>query len=300
MEGIIFDIQRFSLNDGPGIRSIVFLKGCMLQCRWCHNPESKSNKPQLKYLGNKCIQCRKCESLCRNNVHSFISGKHSLNFENCILCGKCIEECDLDCLSIVGKKISAEKIMDIVERDRIYYEKSGGGLTISGGEPLYQAEFAIELAKEAKKRNLHVVVETSGFGDSEQFKKLTQFVDIFYFDCKHTNNDLHKKYVGVDLNLINKNRDYLKSIKKPCVLRCPIIPNYNFTEEHLRGIADIFKTNENIIRVDIMPYHSLGKSKAENIGSLYEMPDIQTLSNEEIENIIDNLKKLGVTDVRKG
>lgn len=270
-EGIIFDIQRCSMHDGPGIRTTVFLKGCPLSCKWCHNPESQRLNPQLAFYEEKCIGCKACVGECMSNVHQFSENKHIVDFKKCSGCGKCSSVCGNGALKLLGERISAEKIIDIVNRDRAYYDCSGGGLTVTGGEPFYQYEFLKELVRSAKNEKIHVCVETCGFVHTEKLTELLPYIDMFLFDYKETSPELHKKYTGVDNKLILENLQYLYNKGKQIILRCPIIPSYNDNIAHLRGIHELEQKFDKLAGIEIMPYHDLGKGKASAIGNAYEV-----------------------------
>lgn len=290
--GIILDIQKFSIHDGPGIRTTVFLKGCPLNCLWCHNPESKKYKPQLSYDNSKCVMCGKCKTVCPVNVHKFDNNKHYTDYQQCILCGRCVETCPTGALSIYGREISVDKIIAEAEKDRKFFENTGGGITISGGEPLSQIEFSTELAKEAKKRGLHVAVETSGFTSRENIEKIADYTDLFLFDYKVSDAGLSEKLTGIkDLNKILEILDLIYTKKKDIIIRCPFIPEHNITEKHFTKIAELEKKYPDILGIEILPYHNFGKSKADNIGDKYEV-DVRMPSEEEIEGWLRKFKNL--------
>ena len=202
--GTIFDIKGFALNDGPGIRTTVFMKGCPLDCLWCHNPESKSRKSELFFDSRKCVGCRSCE-VCPYGCHVFTDTEHIFNREKCIACGKCAAECYTDALELVGTEKSVEEIIAEVMKDEAFYENSGGGMTLSGGEPMFQFDFTYELLKRAKENGLHTCIETCGFAKWEQYEKIADLVDIFLFDYKETDPGKHKEFTGVTNELILEN-----------------------------------------------------------------------------------------------
>ena len=274
MDGTIFNIQKFCVNDGPGIRTTVFVKGCPLNCLWCHNPESKSTHTELFYNPKKCIGCGKCEALCENTCHIFSKNGHRYLRESCIACGKCTEECYSGALEKVGYKISVEDALTAVLKDKTFYEKSGGGITVSGGEPMAQFDFTYALLEESKKAGLHTCMETCGFAPSERYAEIAPLVDIFLFDYKTSDSAEHKKYTGVPNEKIHENLRMLDSLGAKTILRCPIIPTINDSEEHFRGIADMANSLKNIIAVDIEPYHPLGESKTEMLGKEYPLSDL--------------------------
>jgi len=299
-EGIVFDIQKFSINDGPGIRTTVFLKGCTLNCAWCHNPESKSFLPQLSFKEDKCIYCGACQAVCPNQVH-FVSkdGIHTLNRDACQACGKCVEACPTGALSIYGKKMSVEDVILEVKKDKAFYDNSNGGMTLSGGEPLAQPRFAIDLAKAAKSENISVVIESALAVQAQVLKDIVEYVDWFYIDHKLTNLNDFKNYIGGDPHLVLDNLALLDQYNANIVLRCPIIPNINDNQEHFAMISTLAQTYSSIDHVEILPYHPMGKSKAKEIGALYtikeEIPEDETV-NEWISQIQSN----GYQNVIKG
>lgn len=273
-KGVVFNIQKFSINDGPGIRTNVFLKGCPLSCIWCHNPESNSSETEIFYDAKKCISCGRCAMVCENNCHEFAEGIHSFNRNKCTVCKKCAEECVTEALEAVGKEATVEEIMAEVLKDKIFYENSEGGMTVSGGEPMFQFEFTYELLKTAKKEGLHTCMETCGFAKPEHYEKIKDFVDIFLFDYKATDPKKHKEYTGADNELILNNLHMLDESGSKIVLRCPIIPSLNDTEEHFCGIANIANSLKNILEINIEPYHPLGKGKAEMLEKEYKLPQL--------------------------
>lgn len=268
--GVIFDIQRCSMHDGPGIRTTVFLKGCPLSCKWCHNPESQALHPQLAFYAEKCSLCGRCESLCPQ-VHEITGNRHFVNYSGCQACGACVKACPSHALSIFGNNVSVADIMETVRKDSVYYQQTGGGLTVSGGEPFLQHDFLTELLASAKSEQFHTCVETSGFTSREHLVKALPYVDLFLFDYKVTSPSLHKEFTGVDHKLILDNLEFLYRQDKQVLLRCPIIPGYNDTQEHFSGIHRIETAYPDLAGIEILPYHNLGRGKAAAIGQNYEI-----------------------------
>lgn len=275
MTGLTFDIHRFSLNDGPGIRTTVFLKGCYLKCEWCHNPESQSFKPQLSFNPEKCLHCFECVKACPNNAHKIKDNKHFVEWALCDLAEKCVEVCPSCALKIIGNSTEVEFIISEVLKDKKYYDKTGGGITISGGEPMAQFEFTNQLLMEAKKEGLHTVLDTCGYGEKSHYEEILPYVDLFLFDYKLTDEKLHKDYTGISNKEILANLDFLYNSGASIILRCPLIPAINDNEEHLQGIKKIIQKYPELQAVEIMPYHNMGRDKAKRVGMDFKLSEVK-------------------------
>lgn len=260
MKGTVFNIQKFCINDGSGIRTTIFLKGCPLKCVWCHNPESQSVKSEIMFYNDKCINCGKCVAICPNGCHSFNSGVHIFDIKNCEKCFLCTKT-GCEALEKVGREISTDEVINDVLKDKIFYDNSGGGLTLSGGEPLYQFDFSLEILKKAKKSGLHTAIETCGFATVDMIKEISKYVDLFLFDYKETNSELHKKFTCINNDIILENLSLLNDMGKSIILRCPIIPCCNDRKEHFKGICNTANKFEHILHIEIEPYHALGEGK---------------------------------------
>lgn len=298
-KGVVFNIQRYSINDGPGIRTCVFLKGCPLNCQWCHNPESKSPKPELSYSAAKCIGCGKCAAVCPNGCHTFADGIHAIDRTSCIACGKCVNEC-IGALEIFGKMMTVDEVIAEAIKDKPFYAESGGGITFTGGEPFAQPKFLLALLKEAKKQELHVCIETSGYVQHEILADAMNYVDVFLFDYKETDAERHAEYTGVRNEKILENLCYLAENGKEIVLRCPIIPGYNDRDEHFSEIASLADKYEGITHVDIEPYHPLGKTKAAQIGKEYPLGELEMVNKELSNEWIQTIQAQTKRNVRRG
>ena len=289
-KGKIFNIQRFSTSDGPGIRTVVFMKGCPLNCAWCHNPESKSTATELFYKGELCIACGSCSNVCAVNGHTLTDGVHLFDREKCVRCGKCVEGCYSNALEICGEERTAEEVIDIVLHDKPFYEESGGGITLSGGEPLIQYDFTLSLLKLAKQHGLHTAIETSGFSNRD-LTILNDFVDLWLYDIKVFPEEEHIKYTGVSNKVIFDNLYQLDRIGARIILRCPIIPDVNMTPQHFTAIADLANTLDNVTAIHLEPYHPLGLSKAEQLGKGQPYQNNKFLEPSVLEPFADMLRE---------
>ena len=302
MEGNVFDIQRCSVHDGPGIRTTVFLKGCPLSCIWCHNPESQRVCANLAYYSHKCRGCGACVKACPNECHSVDDGMHVFNRHGCRDCGKCAEACPFGALEVYGYKSTAEDVMAEVLRDKSFYKNSGGGMTVSGGEPLMQGEFLLELLKMAKAEGLHTCIETSGFSSEKTIRAVAEYIDVFLFDIKATDDERHRELTGVPFAPIKKNLMLLDSLGKKIVLRCPLIPEINTDTAHIENIAQIATSLENVLEVNVMAYHTLGNGKYEALGMENKMTGHDAMTKDEktlyIEAISNEIKKITDKEIK--
>ncbi len=287
--GTIFDIQRFSLSDGQGIRTTVFLKGCPLNCEWCHNPESISKSVQIIYHKNKCTLCGACEIACVNNCHKVKNGEHFFNSKNCVKCNECVNKCTYGGLETIGKTVTVEEIISAVLEDLPFYESSNGGLTISGGEPMFQPDFVIAIAKMAKEKGVHVCLDTSGFCKTEKLLEISKYVDVFLFDYKAT-GDMHEKLIGKSNELILNNLFALDNIGAKIIFRCPIVPTKNLKSEHINGIIKTAKKLNNLVEINLVPYHNIGLSKREGLG-LITPEAISPPTIEEMQKLAQDIEK---------
>lgn len=292
-KGIVFDIQRFSLYDGPGIRTTVFLKGCPLRCIWCHNPESWILKPQLMFNNEKCTNCGACISECPTGAHIMKNNKHEFMRDKCTEIFQCINVCLYDALKMSGYETDVLAIMKQVAADITYYENSGGGLTISGGEPTLQGEFTLELLQAARKMNIHTAIETCGYGRHETFNEILKYTDLFLFDIKGTENACHERLTGASNEKILDNLDFLYKQGAEIILRCPMIPGINDSSQHLRGIAELEAKYPNLKGIEILPYHDMGRGKWKELQIEYTLEERKSL-DEETKNVWrSKLKAMG-------
>lgn len=290
MNPILFNIQHFSLHDGPGIRTVLFFKGCPLNCIWCHNPEGKSIAKTLSFLREHCVSCGKCALVCPVGAHTFENGEHRISRGKCTKCGKCAQACNFGSLEMIGKEYTVEGILSEVEKDSAYYGKNGG-VTISGGEPFMQFQALITLLKGLKEKGYHICIETSGFTTHEKISEAAKYTDMFLFDYKESGNDRYLKYTGVKQDEILKNLDALDSLNAEVILRCPIIPGINDYEKHLKKIAETANKHTCVNGIELMPYHPLGIAKAENIGEEYSYDNSAFAEAELMEKCCEMIKR---------
>ncbi len=279
---VIFNIQKFSVNDGPGIRTVVFFKGCPLHCQWCANPESQLVIPQIFHDEKKCSHCKHCQSVCSQQAISFEENQIKLNPSKCIQCKKCIKECPNSALELQGEKKSIEEILKVVLQDEVFYEESGGGLTLSGGELFMQADFASELLKEAKKKGLHTCIETTGFSSFEDFKKVIEYVDYVFFDCKHWDEKKHQESTGVSNQRILNNLEYVAHLDKELMVRIPVIPGFNDGLEDAKEFAKLFK-KLGVKQCQLLPFHQFGENKYALLKKDYAYKNVNALHREDLE-----------------
>lgn len=297
-KGRIFNIQRFCINDGPGIRTTVFFKGCPLSCAWCHNPESKRARRELSYHADKCLHCGRCAARCPNGCHQLTPQGHVLDREGCVVCGACVQP-GCPALELIGREADVDEVIREVCKDRLFYRNSGGGMTLSGGEPLAQFRFARALLEAARREDIPTAIETCGCAPAEQLRELVPLVDLFLYDYKLTDPELHKRYTGVDNGPLLENLHLIDGLGGESILRCPIIPEINDTPDHFEGIARTAASLRHVREVQLEPYHPLGESKAEAIGVPYDVPAKGFPEKETVDGWLAEVARLSPVPVRQ-
>lgn len=294
MKGIIFDIQPFSVYDGPGIRTTVFFKGCNLRCRWCHNPESWLTEPQLRFYPSKCIGCGKCFTLCPEGAHE-MGEYHTINRSKCVVCGKCADNCYSDALLMSGKTIDSEDLFSLIMEDAPYFKNSKGGVTFSGGECMLQHDFLLEMLKKCKAANIHTAVDTAGDVPFEWFQKILPYTDLFLWDVKAADSELHKHLTGDGNETIIENLRKLTELGAKMIIRVPCVPGGNMQD--MDGIIELLKEIKPEA-VELLAYHKLGESKKEALG--FGKTEFTVPSKAEMTALCDKFVKNGINAVYKG
>ena len=294
MEGIITNIQRFSLNDGDGIRTTVFFKGCNMNCEWCHNPETIHAKSELMFYENKCIGCGKCFDVCPQKAHQVIDGKHIVDRTLCINCGKCAEVCYAEALVMCGKKMNLEDVMKEIRQDMAYYKNSGGGVTLSGGEVLCQKDFAVQLCKACHNEGIQVAIETNLCFAYEHIKELLENIDFVMCDLKIFDDDMHKKYTGVSNKQILENIKKIDALNIPVIVRTPLIPGATDNKENLVAVATYIKDMKNLKRYEILNFNPLGEGKYKGLNRENKFAKCIPFGEDKLEEISSIMNELGI------
>ena len=292
---LIFDIRRYSINDGPGIRITIFMKGCPLRCAWCHNPESQSPKVQKLYTASKCIGAQDCIEVCPENALTLTPGGIVTDGEKCTLCGLCADACPSKAIEMSGKSYSAEELLKIIERERIHIDQSGGGVTFSGGEPLMHPEFLIKMLDACGEKGLHRAVDTCGFVPAKTLLEVAKRTDLFLFDLKLMDPVQHKKWTGADNQLILKNLKLLAETGANINIRIPFIKNVNTNENEVRKMAEFVSALPGKKPViNLLPYHNIATGKYKKLEMDYNAGEMDEPSEEEQNQAIEIFQQFGI------
>jgi len=294
IKGTVFDVERFAVHDGPGIRTIVFMKGCPLRCLWCHNPEGLSRELEVIWYENRCIGCNQCLKICPADAVTLAEGKRTVNKEACTLCGKCVEACPALALVFTGRTVTVDALLEEVQRDEPFYLQSGGGVTVSGGEPLAQPRFVSKFLSECQGQKIHTAIETCGYARWEVFRAVLRKVDLVLYDLKQMDAEKHREFTGASNRLILGNAEKLRRLlKKDTVIRVPVIPGHNDSTANVRRIAE-FVAPLKVIRVDLLPYHQLAEPKYVRLGLPYRLKGTKPPPEKHLKELREIVEAQGV------
>lgn len=270
-EGTVFQIQRWSIHDGEGVRSTVFFKGCPLRCQWCANPESWESGPEILYFSDRCTACGRCTLHCEANANSLTDGSLIFNRAECTGCGQCAEICPAGARKKIGAVMSDQEVLQVVKRDAVFYRESGGGVTFSGGEPFYQAGFLRQLAMACRRSGIDTAVETSGYFDWDKVKDIFALLDFVFVDIKHMDDGIHRKVTGVGNERILENIIRISQQQPNTIVRVPLIEEINANDSNIRSMCEFLQRHTNVRGVELLPYHHLGEPKHSARGDLWQV-----------------------------
>jgi pyruvate formate lyase activating enzyme len=294
MKGKIYDIQKFAIHDGPGIRTLVFMKGCPLKCLWCSTPQTQKSSPDLLYIEVHCNFCHSCVDACPEKAIASSDEKIKIDRKLCKACGQCVDVCPNQALKLVGEQRTVEELFQEVMKDNNFYRRSGGGVTISGGESTMQHEFVTALLKKCKSMYIHTAMETCGYVKWEEMEKILEYIDLLYFDIKHMDSRIHKELTGVPNELILENVKKASKMR-PIIIRIPLIPGYSDSEENLVNTAKfVANLGDNFLRIELLPYHRFGIGTYEQLGRIYELKDVEPPSEEYMQKLKEIIESCGV------
>jgi pyruvate formate lyase activating enzyme len=295
VEGRVFDIQRMSIHDGPGIRTTVFLKGCPLECWWCHNPEGLHRDKEVSYRMDRCIVCGECVDACPHGALSKDESRIRRDPQRCALCGTCLDSCATGARDIVGQEFSVSDMMTQIARDRIFFDTSGGGVTFSGGEPLFQINFLSSLLRECRNQSIHTAVETSGYATPASFERITETTDLFLFDLKLMDDERHQHFTGVSNRIILDNLRWLAGQQHKVIVRIPVIGGVNDDQWNIDAIAAFVSGLSGIRQIHLLPFHSAASGKYQSLGMDYRMDIAAHTEPERMQRIVETLTAHGLS-----
>lgn len=298
--GLVFNIQKYSVHDGPGIRTTVFLKGCPLCCQWCHNPESQKAHPEVIVMENRCIACGECREVCQFAESLGKEGPLPREVEGCTLCGECVDACPTGARQIVGKRMTVQEVMTEITQDEVFYEDSLGGVTISGGEPLSQPAFLKELLIACRAHGLRTAVDTCGFACTDLVLEVGRLTDLFLFDLKLMDDVRHRRYTGVSNAPILANLKALDTVHDCVWVRVPLIPGINDDPANLEAVARFAASLSCVQRVNVLPYHKTAAQKFRRLGKEFPLSNLESPSAEQVEQAVQRFRSLGLETVVGG
>jgi pyruvate formate lyase activating enzyme len=293
-KGFVFDIKKYAIHDGPGIRTTIFFKGCPLRCQWCHNPESWRTHPELGLRRGRCVRCGQCLEVCTNQAISLVEDQPVTDAGKCNLCGRCVDACVAGAREIIGQEMSVGQVMNEVEKDVIFYDQSGGGVTFSGGEPLMQSEFLLALLNQCRAQAVHTAVDTSCYAQPEIVKVISEKTDLFLCDLKHTDSNVHERFTGVGNNLILDNIKHLSEAGKKVVLRIPVVPGFNDDQANIEATGKFAASLPGVSKVNILPYNRGGIEKSARLTAGTEPMQTEPPDKEKMKSVAEILNKYGL------
>ena len=291
--GFVFDIKRYAIHDGPGIRTTVFFKGCPLRCQWCHNPESWKDLPEPGLRRARCVGCGRCVQACPRDAISMAEEMPAIDPDKCILCGECLKACSVGAREIIGQRMTVADVMKEVEKDVIFYDESGGGVTFSGGEPLAQPQFLLALLNRCRSRRIHTAVDTSCCAEPDILEMVADKADMFLCDIKHIDSELHERFTGTENMLIKDNIRLLAESGTEIIIRIPIIPGFNDGTQNIDATAAFVASLAGLRRIDILPYNRAGKEKSTRLTAGVELMQIETPDDRKMDSIARRLAAHG-------
>ena len=293
ISGDVFDIKKYAIHDGPGIRTTVFFKGCSLKCKWCHNPESWRRSPEPGFRRGRCQRCGRCVDTCKVDAISLAQGRPGTDPGRCEVCGECVAACLSGAREIIGEEMTVGQVMTEIEKDVIFYDQSGGGATFSGGEPLMQPEFLLELLRRCRKQLIHTAVDTTCHAETEVIEKIAEQTDLFLCDIKHMDPAIHRDFTGVENDLILYNIKRLSNAGKRMTIRVPIIPGFNDDRSNIEMTAEFVKSLGNVTRIDVLPYNSGGIEKSARLTAEFDLMETKVPDDEQMIAVADILNSYG-------